>query len=170
MIEMDYTMQDIYIEHMVKRKNITAMSAMFYLCIFMASVNLFFCFFSPLAVILVLAFAGLAFFLRRYSQIEYEYILTNDSLDIEAIYHQEKRKRVYSMDLQNASVIAPLSDPALGRAGVKGMDYSSHEAAADRYGIMWKNPKANRDELIVIEPNEEMKEIMARRYPHVFKA
>ena len=162
-------MQDIYAEYMVKRKPVIMMKVLFVLCVIMTVLNLMFCLISPFAVILVLAFFGLSFLVRRYSDIEYEYTLTNDVLDIDAVYQQFKRKRMKSIDLKQATVIAPIGHPALRLDGVKGYDYSSHEEGAARLGIAFKNPSSNRNEVVAFEPNETIREIMCRRYPNVFK-
>lgn len=45
--------------------------------------------------------------------VEYEYIILNHDLQIDAIYNKAKRKRQQSIDIQGAEIIAPKGSPRL---------------------------------------------------------
>lgn len=70
-------------------------------------------------------------------QIEYEYSLLNTDLDIDIIYNKAKRKRLMSLDLKNAEVIAPRTSHRLDSyRSTKTLDYSAGDTAKTPYCIM----------------------------------
>lgn len=63
----------------------------------------------------LLLFAGIwygAYILIKFNfNIEYEYILTNNELDIDKIMAQSRRKRIITIDFKNIEICAPVDSP-----------------------------------------------------------
>lgn len=58
----------------------------------------------PCILFLILAVA--TFFMKKKAYVEYEYVLTNGVIDIDAIYEQRKRKRLLSFDAKDMELLA----------------------------------------------------------------
>ena len=50
--------------------------------------------------------SGLAYFFKRKAYVEYEYVFTNGSIDIDAIYEMKRRKKVLSFDAKDVELLA----------------------------------------------------------------
>ena len=60
-------------------------------------------------IIAIIALLGAGYLFIMFSR-EYEYILTNEELDIDVIYNRSKRKRVTTVNLRKISIMAPMDD------------------------------------------------------------
>lgn len=107
---------DVFIEHLVKRKNTGKVAAlralvvlgtivfciiMFVLCTLVASISFIF---------LLLVAAGIygAWWIMRTFRVEYEYIVTNGEMDVDKIIGQQKRKRLITINFKNIDIMAPM--------------------------------------------------------------
>ena len=87
--------------------------------------------------------------------VEYEYIILNHDLQIDAIYNKSKRKHLKSLDIQGAEIIAPKGSPRLNSYKPdKIYDYSSGNPNGKPYAIMISLDQKN--ECIYIEPDAKM--------------
>ena len=87
--------------------------------------------------------------------VEYEYIILNHDLQIDAIYNKSKRKRLKSLDIQGAEIIAPKGSPRLNSYKPdKIYDYSSGNPSGKAYAIMM--PMDQKNACIYIEPDAKM--------------
>ena len=87
--------------------------------------------------------------------VEYEYIILNHDLQIDAIYNKAKRKRLNNFDIQGAEIIAPKGSPRLNSYKPdKVYDYSSGNPSAKTYAIMM--PMDQKNVCIYIEPDAKM--------------
>lgn len=50
--------------------------------------------------------SGLAFFFKRKAYVEYEYVFTNGSVDIDAIYEMTRRKKMLTFDAKDVELLA----------------------------------------------------------------
>lgn len=103
---------------------------------------------------------------------EYEYILTNNELDIDVIYNRSSRKRVITLDMKKIDIMASIKDKAhekeLGKA-YKVINASENTNEADTYAIIGSNDKYGSFK-ILITPNEALLNDMYRQSPSkVFK-
>ena len=57
--------------------------------------------------IILLISAIIMFYMKRYLYVEYEYILTNGEVNIDAIYEIKARKRILSFSIKQLSLLAP---------------------------------------------------------------
>ena len=113
-------------------------------------------FIRVLAVFIAVLIALAAYYLifPRLS-VEYEYILLNHDLQIDAIYNRAKRKQRMTIDIQNAEIIAPKSSPRLNSYhSEKVHDFSSGRKNGNVYAIMIPVDKKNT--CILIEPDAKM--------------
>lgn len=106
---------DIFCEYMVKRKKtrtdyileaITILVAVYvsFLAFLMMSV------FKSLTLLVIVAiWYGVVYLLRK-KNIEYEYTLTNNILDIDRIFAKKTRKRITSIDISKVDYIRPIEE------------------------------------------------------------
>ena len=119
-----------------------------------------------LGPILVVAIIFGASYLVKSMNLEYEYILTNNELDVDKIMNKERRKRCFTIDLKEINVMAHIDNdqrkPEFEGAS-KTIDISSGEKGANTYVIV----SQVKDELtkIIIEPNDDMKKEIFKQAP-----
>ena len=105
-------------------------------------------------IAVILAVVAYYFIFPRLS-VEYEYIILNHDLQIDAIYNKAKRKRQKSIDIQGAEIIAPKGSPRLhSYRPDKVYDYSSGDPKAKTYAIMM--PLDQKNICIYIDPDAKM--------------
>ena len=118
-------------------------------------------FLVPLAVFGLLSFLVVPGF-----ELEYEYLYLDKELTIDKIMSKQKRKKVRDIDLSKMEYICPINshqlDPYKSR-NLKVSDYSSKEENARVWVIVYKDQSG--DELIGIEPNEELLKAIKTVYP-----
>lgn len=91
--------------------------------------------------------------------VEYEYMILNHDLQIDAIYNKSKRKHMLSFDIQSAEIIAPKKSPRLNAFHPdKTYDFTSGNENADVYAIMISLDQKNS--CVYIEPDRKMIEHM----------
>lgn len=86
-------------------------------------------------------------------QMEYEYILTNGSVEIAAIYNANKRKEMTSFELEQVTMIVPQGSERIATEKfAKKRDYSSRTGKGQVISLV---VEANgRREMVSIEPDE----------------
>ena len=60
-----------------------------------------------MCILVILAVGVGYYFLNKQFEIEYEYILTNDELDVDKIIARERRKHLLSVDIRTFEIPAP---------------------------------------------------------------
>lgn len=154
---------DIFREHIVKHK----------LEVKDALIQVGACFLAMLLTILILPFifgqlsfialfliAGVwygAYWIIRSRSVEYEYIMTNSSLDIDKIMARSKRKRIASLDLKEIDILASVEHDAFSNQGalLKTHDCTG-DGKTDVYFIDYSAEKGK--ERILFQPTERMLE------------
>lgn len=116
-------------------------------------------------IIIVGLFFG-ANYLFSSLNLEYEYILTNNELDVDKIMNKERRKRCFTVDLKEINVMAHIDDAM--RAGEFGgaqktIDISSGEKGADTYAILFNHGGTMTK--LIFEPNESLRKEIHRQAP-----
>lgn len=107
---------DSIIEHLVKRKNSPKITALKFLSIFGTIVLEFvlaglLLMFPGWSFIILLLMAGAVYglwYLLKYFDIEYEYIVTNGEMDVDKIISQSKRKRIATINFKTMEIMAPM--------------------------------------------------------------
>jgi hypothetical protein len=119
-------------------------------------------FLFPVNLLLIVGLIYLCWYIVTGMSIEYEYILTNDDLDIDKIIAKRKRKRLISIKMSSFSDMAVLTNEN-ANAGEKtlvncaGTEYKAY--AAD-----FKHEKMG-DCRLVFTPSEEMLEALVKVMP-----
>ncbi len=106
---------DIFIEYMVKHKfegkNYAIISGLVLLALVLTVVILFFRTYLMGLWLLLIAFVwfGAVVFIRQ-QILEYEYIVTNNEMDIDQIMAKNGRKRILTVDFKQMSILAAVDD------------------------------------------------------------
>ena len=106
---------DIFCEYMVKRKK-QKVDYVLQAILILVAIYLSFLAFAMMAVFksfTLLVIAGIwfgAIYLIRRKDLEYEYTLTNNILDIDRILAKKTRKRITSIDIAKVDFIRPIED------------------------------------------------------------
>ena len=112
----------------------------------------------PLLLIVAVALAVACYFIIPKTDMEYEYLFVNGELDIDAVMAKSKRKKVKSLDIREADLIAPLNSHRMdyynGNTKLKTLDYSSGDPSHRRFAVIIKSENENCR--IIIEPDEHM--------------
>lgn len=119
-------------------------------------------FLGLLAFVIAVILAVIAYyFIFSRLNVEYEYMILNHDLQIDAIYNRAKRKRLQSIDIQGAEIIAPKGSPRLNSYKPdKVYDYTSGNPSGKAYAIMI--PKDQKNVCIYIEPDAKMVDHMSQ--------
>jgi hypothetical protein len=106
---------DIFHEQIVKKPNTglrllacIAVAAAFILAVLV--VFIFLAFLFPMSMLIIAGLLYLGWYVVTGFSIEYEYILTNDELDIDKIIAKRKRKRLISIKMSGVSAFEKLSE------------------------------------------------------------
>ncbi|MBR2527192.1 MAG: hypothetical protein IKE58_01770 [Blautia sp.] len=101
------------------------------------------------------------------TDIEYEYLLVNRSLDVDKVLSKQKRKKVKSFDLATAEIIAPLNSHRLdyynGNSQIKTLDYSSGNPQHKRFAFVIR--ESGEAVKVIFEPDEDMARMMQQTMP-----
>lgn len=161
-------MSDLYSEFLVKKES-TAKDAivkygLIVLTILAAGAGLFI---SPLLLVLAIALGVACYFVIPRTDLEYEYLFVNGEFDIDMVMAKSKRKKVMSVNLSEADLIAPLNSHKMdyynGNSRMKTLDYSSGNPEHKRFAIIMKAGGENGR--IIIEPDDEMAKAIKNSAP-----
>lgn len=151
-------MNDAYYEQLVTRKSRPMDFVIRFLTILVIIAVAFFGmpFIGFLAIFTAVVLAVLAYyFVFPKLNVEYEYVLLNHDMDVDAIYSRSKRKRQLSFNIQQAEIMAPAGSPQLhSYQPVKTYDFSSGNTDAKTYAIMIILEQ--KLTCIILEPDETM--------------
>ena len=152
-------MNDVFKEQMVKRKKTFRDSALrfaaLFLCVLIFLLSFGYVQFYAFPIALLLWFG--AQYVLSFLNVEYEYIFTNGDLDIDRIYDKSRRKRIYSGDVKNIEIMAPVTDNGYESSFKKAdkvVDCTSGVHGDDTYKflVMYKEKHCH----IIFEPNEAL--------------
>jgi hypothetical protein len=160
-------MNESYVECMVTRKSSPAKGILKYLIYILTGVSAVafiatnWIFVIPLAV-----FGLIAFFVVPGFDLEYEYLYLDREITIDKILSKQKRKNVRTLDLSKMEFMCPQNSHQLDAyrsRNLKMADYSSGSPDAKVWVIVYKDQAT--EELIGIEPNEELIKVVKNMYP-----
>lgn len=161
-------MSDLYYELLVKKEQTAKDSVTKYglivLTVLAAAAGLFI---TPLMLVAAIALGVACYFIIPKTDLEYEYLFINGELDIDMVMAKSKRKKVRSINIQEADLVAPLNSHRLdyynNNQKMKVLDYSSGNAEHKRFAVI---AKADSDTCkIIIEPDKEMAEAIKNSAP-----
>lgn len=133
-------MNDAYYEQLVSRKSKPMDYVIRFLVVFViiavAVFGMPFIGFLAIFVAVLLGVLAVYFVLPRLN-VEYEYVLLNYDMDVDAIYSQSKRKRQLSFDIRQAEIMAPSGSSRLNSfQPEKTYDFSSGVAGVKSYTMI----------------------------------
>ena len=155
-------------EHLVARQNQMktrlAKALIITLIIVMAAI-IFVVFPAFLPVVLILAVLAYFFVFPRFN-VEYEYTILRQDLDVDIIYNKTTRKSANSFDLREAELIAPASSSRVAAFKTTAtIDYSTANPDDKPYAIIIPlNKNLNK---ILIQPDAEMVQHLRNVAPRV---
>ena len=150
---------DVYLEYMVKPKK-TLLHTFFCIGCYILAVALtailavvhipYIIFFYP-ALVFVLFYG--AFRLSKKYSVEYEYIVTNDELDVDRIIAKKERKRLLTVSARKFEIMAPAKGEAFEKAMkdpsiIVKFDASLGKGSENRYYAVFVNKKSEKMILI----------------------
>ena len=161
-------MSDLYSEFLVKKeptsKDAITKYGLIGLTVLAAVAGLLFNFLFLLAAVVL----GIAcYFIVPKTDLEYEYLFVNGEFDIDMVMAKSKRKKVMSVNLSEADLIAPLNSHKMdyynGNSRMKTLDYSSGNPEHKRFAIIMK--AGGENSRIIIEPDDEMAKAIKNSAP-----
>lgn len=151
-------MKDVFKEQLIKKqiklKDIVTKVIILLLAFFAAGIMALI--FPILSFVFLIVFLFLCYTTISTLRVEYEYVLTNDELDIDIIYNKNKRKNLFSGNIKDIEIMANINDtnhkekfntPKITK------DFSSGTVNENTYIFItqYKGERVN----IIIEPNDE---------------
>ena len=160
-------MNDTYVEVMVARKKNPLLGVARYILYGLALVCFILSFGGAVFLIGTIVFAAIAYFVLPRLDIEYEYLYIDKEISVDKIMSKEKRKHVYTVDLNKMEIIAPANSHELDShkaRGAKVYDFTSGEEGARVYSIVYA-AGGEGTVLVNFEPNEEMLHAIKMVFP-----
>lgn len=122
--------------------------------------------FQSLFILLFLIAALLLYAVRATSKVEYEYSYIEGRLSFAKIKNKKRRKNLAVIEMESLQVIAPVGAPELRNyhenMNIIERDYTSKEPDHKVYEAVYTQ---NEDVVVIrFEPDENMLDMMARRY------
>lgn len=118
--------------------------------------------FFMMVIFAVLILAGGVWLLGSFN-VEYEYILTNNDLDIDKVIGKRKRKRMITLDLSGAEEFATYPAEKDVQADATVHAYTGSET--DAYYLLVSHSGYGKVKLI-FNPNEKMREAITQELPN----
>ena len=132
-------------------------------------------FISPILLLVAVALGVASYFVIPRTDLEYEYLFVNGEFDIDMVMSKSKRKKVMSMNLSEADLVAPLDSHRMdyynGNSRLKTLDYSSGNQQHRRFAVIIKSGGETvsythlRAHEIIIEPDEQMAQAIKNSAP-----
>ena len=161
-------MSDLYSELLVKKeptaKDSIVKYGMIVLTVLAVGAGLFI---SPILLLVAVALGVASYFVIPRTDLEYEYLFVNGEFDIDMVMSKSKRKKIMSMNLSEADLVAPLDSHRMdyynGNSRLKTLDYSSGNPEHKRFAIIMK--AGGENSRIIIEPDDEMAKAIKNTAP-----
>lgn len=146
-------MSDYYTEHLVKQKPTVKTYAMKAALIVVTILSFFLMLFIPFGFLIPVIMFFVDVFMLRRLDLEFEYLYVNGDLDIDKIMAKQSRKRVFSTNVKDIEIMAPVGYAELKPyENLKTIDCSSAMPNHKVYGLV-ANYKGQNVK-ILFEPNE----------------
>ena len=117
--------------------------------------------------IFVLLIAGIlygAFKLTGLFNVEYEYIITNGSMDVDKIVNKSSRKRVLSFELPNVTRLEKYTPNILNSVNIKEVVFACNQNDDNAY-LMVAEKEGGKASYLVFSPNDKIKSAIIKFVP-----
>ena len=161
-------MSDLYYELLVKKETTAKDKLIKYGLYVLVALFVFAgLFIHPLLLLAAIAAGVACYFIVPGTDVEYEYLFVNGELDIDKVMSKQKRKKVTSLDLTQADLIAPVTSHRMdyynGNQKMKTVDYSSGNPDHKRFAVITRiGTESCR---VIIEPDEKMAQSIKNSAP-----
>lgn len=161
-------MSDLYYELLVKKETTAKDKLIKYGLYVLVALFVFAgLFIHPLLLLAAIAAGVACYFIVPGTDVEYEYLFVNGELDIDKVMSKSKRKKVTSLDLTQADLIAPVTSHRMdyynGNQKMKTVDYSSGNPDHKRFAVITRiGTESCR---VIIEPDEKMAQSIKNSAP-----
>lgn len=137
------------------------------MCIVLLMINFSIGFMLDIAVV-----CGAGYLVSRLNK-EYEYTLTNSEIDIDVIYNKNSRKRIITIDIKKANVMASIKDERhldeINKPNLKVINTSDNANDESTYAIITESEKVGLCK-VLISPNDSLLDELYKQAPNkVFK-
>ena len=121
-------------------------------------------FFGPLTILLIAGVIYGAFKLSCLLNVEYEYIVTNGTMDIDKITNKSSRKRVLSFELQTVSRIEKYKPALLNSVNTKEVFIACNTNDDNAY-LMVSSIEGKGTKYLVFAPDERLRSAIVKFVP-----
>ena len=121
-------------------------------------------FFGPLTILLIAGVIYGAFKLSCLLNVEYEYIVTNGTMDIDKITNKSSRKRVLSFELQTVSRIEKYNPALLNSVNTKEVFIACNTNDDNAY-LMVSSIEGKGTKYLVFAPDERLRSAIVKFVP-----
>lgn len=161
-------MSDLYSELLVKKeqtaKDVVIRYGLIALTVLFVAAGLFI---SALLLVGAIALGVISYFVIPKTDLEYEYLFVNGDMDIDMVMSKAKRKKVLSLKLTEADLVAPMTSHRMdyynGNQKLKVLDYSSGNPEHKRFAVITRI--GNESCKVIIEPDEQMAQAIKNSAP-----
>ncbi len=123
--------------------------------------------FKALGAIFILLIAGIiygALKLTGLFNVEYEYIITNGTMDVDKIINKQSRKRMLSFELSNVSRLEKFAPHCLNNIDIKKVVFACDGNDENAY-FMVAEKEGGKTSYLVFAPNEKIKSAVVKYVP-----
>lgn len=146
-------MSDYYTEQLVKKRTSMKDVVVKAFLVALTIVSVLVVFMFPFGIIAPVIIIVLDVIMFQRMDVEYEYLFVNGDLDVDKIMHKAKRKRIFTININDIEIVAPSDSPELNQyRGIKANDYSSMESGAKTYTLVAVTQGEQKK--IIFEPND----------------
>lgn len=117
-------------------------------------------------VLIGMAIIGVGMWLSAGFNVEYEYIVTNNEMDIDKILGKRKRKRMITVDLSRATAFEPYPGTQDAEADV--IVHASTGTEEDAYFLVCEHRDYGKVK-IIFNPNERTRDSITQELPRLLK-
>ncbi len=121
-------------------------------------------FIGPLAPILIIGIGYGAWWLTSKLNIEYEYIVTNGTMDVDKIINKSSRQRVSSFELAKVERIEKYNPHLLQNVKKENLVFACNQDDSDAY-LLVASPEDTKANYIVFAPSEKLREAIKKSLP-----
>lgn len=136
--------------------------------ILLASAVMFFAIITGFMVLVIIAvglIAGTVYYISG-AYVEYEYIITNDEMDIDKIIGKRKRKRMITVDLSAAEAFAPY--PSDEDIKADATVFASSGSETDAYYLITSHSSYGKVK-VIFNPGERIREAIIQELPNALR-
>ncbi len=145
-------------------KKIALMLAIWFLALLLCSI--IFLFSGVLGGLTVLLIAGVLYGAYKLSgtlNVEYEYIITNSTMDVDKIVNKQSRQRILSFDISKTTRMEAYNDGSLIGVDSNNIVIACNRTDPNAYLLVYE--KNGKQMNLVFAPNEKMQSVVAKYLP-----